>query len=480
MEREKIIKIKDRSEEKEVKCAEAIIVACRAKPHLAFGVLKKMPLEQLLKLAKKNSVLCEVLESYWCSAPEDILGHQLAYQRVQWFHEFPEHQGNELEFEIGVISNDCPVEYLHDRFHKIQLDEHGIVMVVKAQAGHLILLTNYDLTQKKVIPIQSTCNFIRVYRSSKIICVTRFGSTGQTLVYCRQTGNRLYTFQGIVGKKILDNHLDEVFIREYNGPILSIYKLTKTGAISVYETTGCCGMKLIRLNIMPSAAGQMILSVCISCWKVSKSALKTKCVVWELQINPRDKNPDFARSILVDGVFIVDLYVGGIDAVETIFIDSDLGSIIEIDHDKDGKNFYPLISKQLIVLTWQKCGYRSFSVYNRNTRQVTRTFQVSVSPTEHQPYMNLVQERILVVTHMPPDRFHRIRIMVFDIKDQEPATTMRIFSDSYKCIIPTNLGLLEISANHWGTLTICRKHFKTLGPNLSTKKLLHNVGIVRL
>ena len=475
-----LTKFKDRTEEKKVESVRALIYAFRERPHLGFSVLNKLPLEQLHKLTRTNSELQGILEKYCSSAPKHFIGHQLSYQRMQWFHGFPELEGNELEFDIDVIANDNPVEYLHKRLLRVQLDEHGAVMVVKSITGHLILLTNYDLTEKTVISIEpNPCNYIRVYRSSKFICVTNYGSTGRALVYCRQTGEKLYTFRGNVGSKILDNVLDEVYVREYNRPILSIFKFTKTRAISVYETTGCCGIKSLKLNIMPSSSGLIILSFCISCWKAKKSVLQTRSVIWELQIKPKIKNPEDAVSILDNGVFILENCTRTQEALEKIFIDPEIGCVIEIDHHEHGRNLRHLISKQFIILAWQQNGYLRFSVYDRNARQVTKKFQVMTYPTEKIPWLNLVQERILVVTHRVPERFHRVRIIIFDIHDQEPETSMRIISDTYKYLRPTDQGLLEISANHWGTLTICRKHFKVLDTK-EKEKMLHafeNVSI---
>ena len=476
-----LTKFKDRTEEKKVESVRALIYAFRERPHLGFSVLNKLPLEQLHKLTRTNSELQGILEKYCSSAPKHFIGHQLSYQRMQWFHGFPELEGNELEFDIDVIANDNPVEYLHKRLLRVQLDEHGAVMVVKSLTGHLILLTNHDLSEKIVIPMEpNSCDIITVYRSSKLICVADYASSDQTLVYCRQTGEKLYNFRGHVGSKILDNVIDEVYVREYyNRPILRIFKFTKTRAVCVYETTGCCKLTSLKLNIMPSSLGQMILSVCISCWKAKKSVLLTKRVIWELQIRPKIKNPEDAVSILDNGVFILENCTIAQEALEKIFIEPETGSVIRIDHDEDGRNLRHLISNQFIILAWQQSGYLRFKVYDRNARQTTRKFQVMTYSTEKIPWLNLVQERILVVTHKVPERNHRVRIIVFDIQDQEPEISVRIFSDTYKYLRPTNQGLLEISANHWGTLTISRKHFQILDTK-EKEKMLHafeNVSI---
>ena len=474
---EKINKSKERNEE-EVEGFQAMVLACRERPHLAFGALNKLQFEWLQKLAKTNSELYGILENYRLSAQKNFIGHQLAYERRQWLGAFPELQGNEIEFDVGVMANDNPVEYLHKRMQMAQIDKHGMVIVMKTLTGHIILLANHDLTQKNVISVEpNPHNKLFVYRNSKYICVPRFGFTRSTRVFCRQTGENLYSFGGEIGNKVLDNVLDEMYVREYYGPILRLLKITDTRAVPVYETAACCDLESLKLNIMPSPAGELILSVCIVCWKAKKSVLQTGCVIWELQIEPKNKKPYFAHAILFDGVFSVEIIRPGGFATEAIFIDADLGCFINMGCDEDGEKFRQFSTKHFLVLTWQKCGYMKFCVYNKIMRQVTRKFQVSVYPTEKTPFMNLIQERILVVTHRVPERIHRVRIMVFDILDKDPARSSWIFSDTYKYLKPTNEGLLEISANFYGTLTLTRKHFKTLSTKDSLKMLrdLENV-----
>ena len=363
-----------------------------------------------MNLSESEIVRVRTLENYWRSVPKDFIAHQQAYQRMQWFHGFPELKSNESEFNVGVISNDNPLEYLNRRLQRVQIDEYGIVMVMKTLNGQMILITNHEMTKKTVISVPNPCTFIGVYRSAKFVCVVNPVSTGQAKVYCRQTGKKLYTFRGNIGSKLLDNVLDDLYVREYNQPILSIFKLTETGSYTVFETTGCCSMKSFKRNFVPSPSGLLLLSVCSSCWKANKSVLNTN--IWELQIKPLNDNPVRAHTTFSHGVFTVELFHESCDTIEAIFIDPDLGCIIQLDCDKDGKDFRYFQTKQLLILTWQSCGYQKICVYNKIRRQVQRKIQVMISSSEQNPFVKAIHNRILVVTFGAPEQTHRVRIMV--------------------------------------------------------------------
>ena len=451
--------VASKNEAREVKSLQKLISACQTRPHLVTRVLKMLPVWQQQDLAAGIPPgILERVQSPLCQ-DGNMEVNQLDHLRDLWFHGTPELQTSKVDFRVDLMGADDDVHFLTWRLMKYNFDRYGAAMAMKTRGGHIIVLTNKDLTHMNTIHFEpNPWEYFPFLLNSKYVLV---GGYGSAKVFSRQNVKKLYDFTGLIGFYIHNDMYDEILCGVYSGDSINIAKVDEKSFALVTTVPYCCDIYSFRCNIIPSSSGEQILGVCTACWKIRKFSHKAKEVIWELQVVPRIKNGRLERTwlVLLSGILVLYSQAKQVRESEAIFIDPDQGKVIPIEHDKNGLHFMQCCSKHFIVLSWQIRGYRKFRVYDRRSGE-TRKLQVLIYKQDQYTYLKIIGENILVVTSAPPPKEQRVRILIVDLNAQDLFATMRIMSTSYGFVRAMDEGLVVLTRSRSATLAITRQDFK--------------------
>ena len=467
--------------EQELKSLQGLISTCQSRPYLAVSLLKKLPARRVQELTGTDSEIREIFHTF----RKQFRGHDGEWLSEQWLHGFPDPHPNKLEFNgDGIINDDDddddddeeeeevegrfdnPALNLIEKFYQLvkhfSFDEFGAVIVVKIHNGYSILLTDKALTEKKVIswepdePFYSRCPVLIV---SKFCCLPSITS-GSFAVYSRLTGEELYTVQGSVCF-LYSQETDYLFSRQENDVTIGVHKLTESGGELLCSVPPCCGLFDFKVHIMTTQKGQFILSACKSCWTARKTALQNGEVVWEIKIPPKTVTPTvWIYPWVESGIFSIS-FSNTHRLIDTVFVDTELGNVIDIKHDEDCTRLKHLCNEHFIVLTWQHGGFQNFKVYNRTLR-LTQELNVAIYVTERLPQLKIIGENILVVTMNANYMSRDVRIWAIDLDATDIIYNMRKMSAPFARVLAIDEGLVELSVNHLGTLSVTRKNYKEI------------------
>ena len=342
-------------------------------PHLAFEVMKHLPVNHLQKLAQFSDKAGVMVTDYsLCgSSDEDRERQRQDYQRDLWLHE----QDFEIKNSVRLGYNPKQHHMVITGFKAIH-DAAGIVVFVgtRSEAAAKIFFFD-DMFQKRTITLDREDYphpAIQVF--AQLVVVLHDGNPGQWCgtVFSRKTGQKLYTVSRPLAIGMMSESIDDAYVLKCQSDRMAIWKLTERCEMHVYDQPKCCGR---FANLRRIAKDGLIVTLCSRCKELRKVDMETKEVIWKKCLSGWLHGSLHCTSIEITAGIITLLLEGlRINKVYGFLcLECRSGEVVPIAQEYDSLGLNLIVTDNFIIISWFCCTWQRLSIFDRMTNRQKMT-----------------------------------------------------------------------------------------------------------